>query len=86
MSASYDHAFGKGKKLLNGVGPVGQQIIGGWRLAAIANYFAGFPLAMTRGCHAFDCDRMACVSSRSSYLHRTGCSAYNPQNASQTDI
>jgi len=46
LSYTYDLPFGRGRRFLN-AGGVLNQIVGGWQLAAIHNYFAGFPVTVT---------------------------------------
>jgi hypothetical protein len=47
LSFSYDLPFGPGRKFLSGAGPVLRQVVGGWQVAGILNYYAGFPVAVT---------------------------------------
>lgn len=47
LSYTYELPFGRGKHFLNGTNPVLNHIIGGWQVAGIHNYFAGFPVTVT---------------------------------------
>jgi outer membrane receptor protein involved in Fe transport len=45
----YELPFGKNKKFGSDVGPVMNQIIGGWQLSPILNYSSGLPFTLTLG-------------------------------------
>jgi hypothetical protein len=47
LSYSYELPFGPGRRFLNGTNPVLKQIVGGWQIAGIHNYYSGFPVTVT---------------------------------------
>jgi hypothetical protein len=47
ISYTYDLPFGPGKRFLGGNNPVLRQIVGGWQVAGIHNYFKGTPVEVS---------------------------------------
>ena len=41
--------FGRGKPFLDGMGPAGQAVLGGWQLSGLWRYTSGFPLSIING-------------------------------------
>jgi hypothetical protein len=47
LSYSYQLPFGPGQRFLSGSNAVLRQLVGGWQIAGIHNYYAGFPVTVT---------------------------------------
>jgi hypothetical protein len=47
LNYSLSLPFGKGRRWLSNVGPVGNRLVSGWTLSSITTFQSGFPLALT---------------------------------------
>jgi hypothetical protein len=84
LAVSYDYElpFGPGKHFLSGAHGTLRQLVGGWDLAGIQNYFSGYPINITTQATIPGITFVEAVLNQGTPIAATGCSNYNPNNPS----